>query len=410
MHILLVTTEFETEPGAIGGLANYMANLARILKKNGNCVSILTVSLETGKTVWDTDISVYRVRYDKEPKTIMKMHPLWIRKGILFVWNLLGRSVLVNRKIKSLKKENKIDVIHYCGTGAVALFRDKRIPAVVRVSSYAPACRKANKPDYSGRNIDCKTNVEEKVGLHAIKRGDFIFAPSKLVAKLTQLNIGKEVFVIESPFWINKNKIDYSIYYDKLNEKKYFLFYGMLSYLKGVHTIAGGLKDFFDNNPQHFFVFIGNMSYMNINDKVVTAMEYVRTICCEYNDRILYFPSMRNKEQLYGIIERAEGCVLPSRFDNLPNTCIEAMALGQIVIGTKGASFDQLIEDGINGFLIEMEDSRQMVQQMNKVIKLTQAERKEISKNASQITQRLDGQRIYEQVINIYNQAIKKGR
>ena len=137
MHILLVTTEFETEPGAIGGLANYMANLARILKKNGNCVSILTVSLETGKTVWDTDISVYRVRYDKEPKTIMKMHPLWIRKGILFVWNLLGRSVLVNRKIKSLKKENKIDVIHYCGTGAVAsayaMYKEKEINNDVKV-------------------------------------------------------------------------------------------------------------------------------------------------------------------------------------------------------------------------------------------------------------------------------------
>src|ERR1051326_7456438 len=45
--------------------------------------------------------------------------------------------------------------------------------------------------------------------------------------------------------------------------------------------------------------------------------------------------------------------VLPSLIDNLPNSCLEAMGLGRVVIGTKGTSFEELITDEANGFLIE---------------------------------------------------------
>jgi glycosyltransferase involved in cell wall biosynthesis len=50
--------------------------------------------------------------------------------------------------------------------------------------------------------------------------------------------------------------------------------------------------------------------------------------------------------------------VLPSLVDNLPNACLEAMALGKPVIGTSGASFEELLTDGISGFLVPPGDPR----------------------------------------------------
>ncbi len=38
--------------------------------------------------------------------------------------------------------------------------------------------------------------------------------------------------------------------------------------------------------------------------------------------------------------------------DNFPNACLEAMSLGKAVIGTRGASFDELISDEATGFLV----------------------------------------------------------
>lgn len=40
----------------------------------------------------------------------------------------------------------------------------------------------------------------------------------------------------------------------------------------------------------------------------------------------------------------------------MPNACLEAMALGKAVIGTFEGSFDELIDDGHNGFLITADD------------------------------------------------------
>jgi glycosyltransferase involved in cell wall biosynthesis len=75
---------------------------------------------------------------------------------------------------------------------------------------------------------------------------------------------------------------------------------------------------------------------------------------------VLYFDRMPHAS-LYPIIEHAEAVVLPSRIDNFPNTCLEAMSLGKIVVGTRGASFDQLIDDGESGFLCEIDDRKSLL-------------------------------------------------
>jgi glycosyltransferase involved in cell wall biosynthesis len=37
------------------------------------------------------------------------------------------------------------------------------------------------------------------------------------------------------------------------------------------------------------------------------------------------------------------------------------MSLGKIVVGTRGASFDQLIDDGVSGFLCEIDDRKSLL-------------------------------------------------
>jgi len=63
------------------------------------------------------------------------------------------------------------------------------------------------------------------------------------------------------------------------------------------------------------------------------------------------------KPQLYAVLKRAEAVVIPSRVDNLPNTLIESLLLNIPVIGSLGASIDELIEPGISGELVPIGDS-----------------------------------------------------
>jgi glycosyltransferase involved in cell wall biosynthesis len=58
------------------------------------------------------------------------------------------------------------------------------------------------------------------------------------------------------------------------------------------------------------------------------------------------------KPQVYALLRRAEAVVIPSRVDNLPNTLIESLFLNVPVIGSLGASIDEVVEPGINGDLV----------------------------------------------------------
>jgi glycosyltransferase involved in cell wall biosynthesis len=62
------------------------------------------------------------------------------------------------------------------------------------------------------------------------------------------------------------------------------------------------------------------------------------------------------KAKVYAILTRADVAVLPSQVDNLPNTVIESLMLGIPVIGTRGASIDELVDEGVNGHLVGLGD------------------------------------------------------
>ena len=64
------------------------------------------------------------------------------------------------------------------------------------------------------------------------------------------------------------------------------------------------------------------------------------------------------KPQLYAVLKRAWATVLPSEVDNLPNTVIESLMHGIPVIGTDGASINELVEHNRNGGLVPLGDDQ----------------------------------------------------
>jgi glycosyltransferase involved in cell wall biosynthesis len=73
------------------------------------------------------------------------------------------------------------------------------------------------------------------------------------------------------------------------------------------------------------------------------------------------------KPELYGVVQASEAAVLPSTVDNLPNTAIESLLLGVPVIGSAGASIDELIEPGRTGELVPIGDAEALAAAMLRV-------------------------------------------
>ncbi|MFI4915290.1 MAG: glycosyltransferase family 4 protein [Phycisphaerales bacterium JB060] len=60
------------------------------------------------------------------------------------------------------------------------------------------------------------------------------------------------------------------------------------------------------------------------------------------------------------LAEERRGCaiaVVPSPNDNYPNTCMEAMAAGQVTVAARGGGMAEMIEDGVSGLLFEPGDA-----------------------------------------------------
>lgn len=70
--------------------------------------------------------------------------------------------------------------------------------------------------------------------------------------------------------------------------------------------------------------------------------------------------------------------------DNLPNTVMEAMALGKIVISSDATSGEQLITDSENGFLTKVDDKEDLYRKICMAMSLPKQSRQQIEHKAKE--------------------------
>ena len=302
-----------------------------------------------------------------------------------------------------------MDIIHYCNLGALAFSAGKKIPYIIRISSFAVMCQEARLPIMSDANVKYDVNklsIKDKLVDYTLKKAKYVISPSNLLAEAGKQNLGIHVTVIESPFVLTRDNWDYSLYNSILNNKKYIIHYGRLGYLKGTHIIAQIVNEIFQNYPDIYLVMVGgNEELLDEDGKTIKADEAVRKSAGIYSKRVIYLGALV-RDQLYPLVENAELCLLPSRIDNLPNTCIEAMAMGKIVVGTMGASFEQLIDDRISGFLCERDNPKSYLKAVNEALNMGEEEKKQMISKAIERVDLLNPDVIYKKYLEFYQMVI----
>ena len=392
MHIVYVTPEFITEKSG-GGLASYIANISQILASYGHRISIITLSEKKDEQfVWKDRIDIYRVNNGSR----VSLTPL---KKLLLSYRLYLCA-------KKLEKKEKIDLIQYASFESVGFFHLQNVPAVVRISSDCVAWREYKVYDYDKTNLrPCLTDWLE---YYAEKKIGNIFGPSYATAGLIEQRTHRKVTVIESPFYLKRETFDTSVFDSILKGKKYYLSHSSMSCLKGTHVIAEIIADICKKDKTAYFVFAGaDHGIFYKNGTVISAKEYILKHAGVYADKVIFLGTLE-RQKLYPVIEGAFACLMPSRIDNMPNTCIEAMAMGKIVVGTRGASYEQLIEDGRNGFLIEIDSREGLKNAIYRIEVLTKEERKVIESEARKTTERFNAENVYYQLMSFYKTVIEK--
>lgn len=406
MHIVFATVEFVTEGMGDGGLANYIMKASRIFTAHGHRVTVVVLSGSNEAFEYKPNIRVVCVRRDESEIAwlLSRVKNMELKKNLV----CCSYSYKLNKRIREINSYEKIDIVQYCHLSALGLFRMKEIPSVVRMSAFEPICREAFKSDFILRRQPVKIELMDKINFLALHRADGVFAPGVLTANIIQKVINREVKVLESPTmgvdFDSLGKLP-----ENLSDKKYFLYFGTLNNIKGLKVLIQSIYKILQNNPEYYFVFVGKDCGVSMQEGMRTsAVKKLKEEAKEFRDRIIYFPTMNDKGLLNSIIYYAQLCILPFRFENLPNTCIEAMELGKIVISTQKSGVSQLIKDGYNGFLVEQNSPKAIVEKVQEVLALPNEKKKQVANRAVRSIQRMSPDNFYRYMMEYYQEMIQK--
>jgi len=354
LRIAFATPEYVTEDHFDGGLANYINRTAKLLADLGHDVHVITLSHKNEERFDHDGVMVHRVM----------LKPVWhafnrvTRYSLATTLHWLNFSTQAFRKLKQLHRQHPFHLIQYPGYSFCGLFSIPFLRAahVVRASSYQPALNEASG---TKRNLDSILNERLEALQYKLTRN--VFAPSNTMQTTLAKKVNvRDARVIRTPFYVETRDWDKSVYEQFLKGKKYALYFGRFQLHKGFHTLAQALPRFLNQCPDAFVALVGR----DMETSLASSMAgFARAQCGSSAERLIMLENLPHS-QLYPVIAGAHVVVLPSLIDNSPNACLEAMGLGKVVIGTRGTSFEELITDGVNGFLVPPADAASVAEKM----------------------------------------------
>ncbi len=77
----------------------------------------------------------------------------------------------------------------------------------------------------------------------------------------------------------------------------------------------------------------------------------------------------KTSDEIFILLKQSTAMILASRSEGIPVSLMEAMALGTPVIATRIMGIPELVEDGVSGFLFEVDDVYALVEKIEKILK-----------------------------------------
>jgi glycosyltransferase involved in cell wall biosynthesis len=395
MRICFITCEFAGINSKHGGLGTYSSNVTRELKSAGHDVFVIIASSHDCLPCWKEESNVIVVKSSRLPPINIHFYKT-LRKTL--------QDLLTAYRIKRLvKKENakrKFEILHSCDMyGLSILLGSLDIPRVCRTSFYMPAWRAAY-----GFNQNLSDRLEDWLAIKSMEYATVAISPSKKQADIFRMIENIDCRVVRSPINLSDN-IEAQDGSESFGlNRPYVLFFGAVGRLKGFDLLSSILSRLFDQNGSLSLIICGPQ--VGLPDGRMPIEDLMNNASEEHKRRIDYL-GIRSKGEIRELCKLASVVVFPSRIDNYPNACIEALAVGSLVVGSTNSSLEEIIEDGKSGLLFENGNSRDLLLAVNKALALPKPASDLIRKNARISAARASGESSIDDLISTYTEAIR---
>ena len=146
---------------------------------------------------------------------------------------------------------------------------------------------------------------------------------------------------------------------DRGNTNMRVLFVGRLHPVKGTRYLLDAINIVHEELPEVKLILVGDGEEREHLENLTDNLELRE--CVEFVGRVQH-------ERVLDYMDQAEVFVLPSLSEGFPVTILEAMASGLPVVATRVGGIPDIIEDSINGYLVDTMDQEQIAEALLRLL------------------------------------------
>jgi glycosyltransferase involved in cell wall biosynthesis len=346
MKIAFLTPEYPHPiTGNSGGIGTSIKNLAVGLLAKGCSVRVLVYGQKEDGFFDDNGISIQQIKNIKF-------------KGLS--WFLTRKKL--ERIINKLHESQDIDLVEAPDwTGITSFIQPKKCPIVIRLNgSDTYFCYLDNRP------VKWVNKYHEK---RALQKTNGLISVSQFTADLTN-----KVFNLNKNYTIIPNSIDTNLFNDTScnistppSGAGGLLYFGTLIRKKGALELPFIFNEVFQKDNSAKLILIGRDSSDSVSGNASTWDMMQPLFDKNALKNVQYLGSVSYQE-IKKNIQGAVVCVFPSFAEALPVSWIEAMAMQKIVVASNIGWANEIIDDGINGFLVNPKNHQEYAQRVLEVL------------------------------------------
>ncbi|EOH92002.1 glycosyltransferase [Enterococcus villorum] len=165
------------------------------------------------------------------------------------------------------------------------------------------------------------------------------------------------------------------------SEELQLLIVGRLTEKKGMDITISALKKLQDNDLKVQLTIIGEGEWRNHLEELTDKLQLSASV---------HLIGAKSQEEVRQAIKEADLLLLPSKTatdgdqEGIPVSLMEALASGKLVISTYHSGIPELIKNNKNGWLVPENDSQQLADKIQEVVKMTPEECQRISQHATE--------------------------
>ncbi|OIP50568.1 MAG: glycosyltransferase family 1 protein [Flavobacteriaceae bacterium CG_4_8_14_3_um_filter_34_10] len=354
MKIAFLTPEYpHAKTGNTGGIGSSIKNLAVGLLAQGCAVRVLVYGQKGDAIFEDNGIVVQQIKNVK-------------LKGLS--WWLTRKKL--ERIINALYANQEIDLVEAPDwTGITSFIKPKKCPIVIRLNgSDTYFCH------LDRRSVKWVNKFHEK---RALQNANGHISVSRFTANLTN-----QLFGLNKNFTIIPNAVDLRLFsrgsiekaslggtkqpFEKnLNPNRIFYF-GTLIRKKGLLELPFIFNKVIEQHPTVQLMLVGRDAPDIISGNASTWAMMQELFSPEALANVTYLGGVPY-EEIIKHIEQATLCVFPTFAEALPVSWLEAMALQKPIVASNIGWANEMIEDGVEGYLVNPTDH---ITYANKIVTL----------------------------------------